>query len=275
MTGIAWGPLGVNLTATAGALLALMLAVFGYALSRNRHRAIDAVWGAAFALVAVISFLLSTGHGDVERRLLLTALTMVWGLRLAVHIGLRGRGAPEDPRYEAFLAKARGSRTWFAFTRIYLLQGFLVWFVSLPVQFGQYAAGDTRTTASTVVAAVAVAVGCALWVLGLVFEAIGDWQLSRFKADPANRGKLMRTGLWRYTRHPNYFGDACVWWGLFLVAASSWPAWLTVLSPAVMTWLLTRGSGKPLLEARLAATRPDFADYAVTTSGFLPRRPRR
>jgi steroid 5-alpha reductase family enzyme len=271
MPGIAWGPLGLNLAATAGALLALMTAVFGYGLARDRHRAIDAVWGAAFALVAAIGLLLAAGNGDVGRRLLLTGLTVVWGLRLAIHIGLRGRGAPEDPRYEAFLSKARGNRTWFAFTRIYLLQGFLVWFVSLPVQFGQYATGAGNRLAS----AATVTVGCALWILGFAFETVGDWQLSRFKADPANRGRLMRTGLRRYTRHPNYFGDACVWWGLFLIAASTWSVLLTIPSPVVMTWLLTRGSGKPLLEARLARTRPDFADYAATTSGFLPRRPRR
>ena len=118
-------------------------------------------------------------------------------------------------------------------------------------------------------------IGVALWLVGIGFESIGDWQLARFKADPANRGRLMTRGLWSYTRHPNYFGDACVWWGLFLIGAGAWPVLLTILSPLLMTWLLTSGSGKPLVEAHLMATRPGYAEYAARTSPFLPRPPKR
>jgi steroid 5-alpha reductase family enzyme len=263
--------LGLNLAASAAAVLVMMVGAFAYAVARNLYRSIDAVWGAAFAVVAVVTAALSAGHGDTGRRALITTLTVIWGLRLTVHLGLRGRGAPEDPRYEALLSRAHGSRARYAFTRVYLLQGALIWFISLPVQVGEYGTGPLTTTAALVFAVA----GGALWLCGLFFEAVGDWQLTRFKADPRNRGSLLMTGLRRYTRHPSYFGDACVWWGLFLLAADQGLGLATVLSPVVMTLLLTRVSGKPLMEARLAATRPEYASYASHTSGFLPRRPRR
>src|SRR6185312_10702217 len=119
------------------------------------------------------------------------------------------------------------------------------------------------------------AVGVALWLLGFTFEAVGDRQLDRFRADPANRGRVLETGLWRYSRHPNYFGDACVWWGLYALAALAWPGPLTVLSPLLMTWLLTAKTGKPLLERHLTGRRPGYADYVARTSGFVPWPPRR
>ncbi|GAA1990847.1 DUF1295 domain-containing protein [Catenulispora subtropica] len=252
----------------AAVLLALFSGVFLVGWARARHRYVDAVWGSAFALVAVVTLTLSGGHGDTARKVLLTACTVIWGLRLSVHIAWRGRGAPEDPRYAAMLSRAGGNPAWAAYTRVYLLQALLVWFISLPVQAGMFASG--RSAVGTVL----LAAGFGLWLLGLGFESVGDWQLARFKADPANRGRLMASGLWRYTRHPNYFGDACVWWGLFLIAAGAWPAALTVASPVLMTWLLVAGSGKPLVEAHLSETRPGYADYAARTSSFLPRRPK-
>jgi steroid 5-alpha reductase family enzyme len=265
MSGTAVGAWAGNLAVTAAVALAFMSGVFVIGAMRQRHRTVDVAWGLAFALIALVSFALSSGHGDTGRRALATALTVVWGVRLAAHITARGRGEPEDPRYEAFLAKARGNRVWYAYTRVYLLQGALVWFISLPVQIVQFGTG-TLTLAAVP--------GVLLWAVGMFFEGVGDRQLSRFKADPANKGALLRSGLWRYTRHPNYFGDACVWWGLYLLGVDQWAALLTVLSPLTMTWLLTRGSGKPLVEAHLIRTRPEYAEYAAHTSGFLPRRPR-
>jgi steroid 5-alpha reductase family enzyme len=252
----------------AAALLILFSAVFVVGNARQRHRYVDAVWGSAFALIALLTGALSTGHGDDWRRWLLTACTVIWGVRLSAHIARRGRGTPEDPRYAAMLAKAGGHPVWAAFTRVYLLQAALVWFISLPVQVGLTAGGRSAAGIAT------AALGTALWLVGFGFEAVGDAQLARFKADPAHRGQLMTTGLWRYTRHPNYFGDACVWWGLFLIAAGTGRGLLTVFSPILMTWLLTAGSGKPLVEKHLSATRPGYADYASRTSSFLPRRPR-
>lgn len=205
--------------------------------------------------------------GDPGRRLLVTVLTAVWGLRLALHIARRGRGHGEDPRYEALLAKAPGNRDLYALRIVYLLQGALVWLVSLPVQAAQYGARPLSVFAVA---------GAALWAVGLFFEAVGDHQLARFKSDPAHRGRVMDRGLWSLTRHPNYFGDFCVWWGLFLVAcdAGAAPAAVTVVSPLTMSYLLLRGSGKPLLERHMAE-RPGYAAYAARTSGFFPRPPKR
>ena len=266
MSGTALAAWAAALPFTALAAIALLTAVFAIGVATGRHRIVDAAWGPAFALVAVVDFGLSTGHGDTGRRIIVLALTAVWGLRLAVHIARRGRGKPEDPRYEALLAKAHGSRNLYAYMHVYLLQAVLVWFISLPVQMAQFGAGAPGPLA---------VVGIVIWLLGMVFEAVGDWQLARFAADPANKGRLMRSGLWRYTRHPNYFGDACVWWGLFLVGADRWAGLCTILSPVVMTLLLTVGSGKPMTERHMIATRPEYADYAARTSGFIPLPPKR
>nr|WP_238426951.1 DUF1295 domain-containing protein [Streptomyces adustus] len=245
--------------------LAVMLVTFAVAVRRRLHRIVDVAWGLGFTAVALVSCAASAGEGDTGRRVLVTVLTSVWGLRLAAHIARRGRGHGEDPRYEALLAKAPGSRDLYALRMVYLLQGALVWLVSLPVQAAQY----VRTEMSGLAWA-----GTALWAVGLFFEAVGDAQLARFKADPAHRGRIMDQGLWRYTRHPNYFGDFCVWWGLYLIACdSAATAALSLVSPVVMSFLLIRGSGKPMLERHLAG-RPGYARYAARTSGFFPRPPR-
>jgi steroid 5-alpha reductase family enzyme len=164
------------------------------------------------------------------------------------------------------LARASGDPRWVALRKVYLLQALLVVPVSLPVQAAQYlplAPGPE------------VYAGCALWLVGLFFEAVGDHQLAAFTSDPANRGRIMDRGLWSWTRHPNYFGDFCVWWGLFLFACGAWQtAAATVVSPVVMSLLLTVGSGKRMLEAHMAG-RPGFAEYASRTSGFLPRPPKK
>lgn len=266
MTGTDLRAWALSLPITAAACLLLFTAVFGYAARRNRHRAVDVAWGAAFTIVAAIGFALSSGHGDAARRTFVLVLTAVWGLRLAVHIALRSRGQGEDPRYEKLLAKSRGSRAWYAYTHIYLVQAALVWFVSLPIQVAQFGTAPPGPQTAAV---------CVLWLVGFAFEAIGDRQLARFKADPANRGRLMTSGLRRYTRHPNYFGDACVWWGLFLLAADQPAGLCTLASPVVMTLLLTVGSGMRLADRHLVATRPQYAAYARRTSGFIPLPPRR
>ncbi|MCX3063052.1 DUF1295 domain-containing protein [Streptomyces beihaiensis] len=244
-----------------------MLGTFAIALRLGVHRVVDIAWGPAFAAVALVTFGVSAGQGDPGRRLLVTALTVGWGSRLAFHIARRGGGHGEDPRYEAMLSRARGDRNLYALRMIYLLQGALVWLVSLPVQAAQYTSRPLSVLAF---------VGTAVWCVGLFFEAVGDAQLARFKADAANRGRVMDQGLWRLTRHPNYFGDFLVWWGLFLVACDGgWQAaLLCVVSPLVMSTLLINGSGKRLLERHMAG-RSGWDAYAARTSGFFPRPPRR
>ncbi|WTG93517.1 DUF1295 domain-containing protein [Kitasatospora sp. NBC_01560] len=248
-----------------------MLAAFAVGLRTGRHRGVDVAWGLAFTAIALTGYALSANYGGGAggglRRALATALVVVWGLRLAAHIARRGRGAPEDPRYARMLARApAGRRTAYALRKVYLLQAAIAWFVSLPVQAAQYLPDPPGAV---------VWAGVLLWAFGLCFEAVGDHQLARFRADPANRGRVMDRGLWAWTRHPNYFGDACVWWGLFLLAADAPVGWACIGGPLLMTWLLAFGSGRPMLERQLAAGKPGWAEYAARTSSFLPRPPRR
>jgi steroid 5-alpha reductase family enzyme len=256
----------VNLAVTLASALGVVLVAFAVGRAVGKHRIIDVFWGIGFAVVAAVGLLLSAGHGDPARRWVATVLTVGWGVRLALHIGIRGRGEPEDRRYEQLLARARGNRDLYALRTVYLLQGVSLWFISWPVQIAQYDPDGPGPLAW---------VGVAVWVAGIFFEAVGDAQLARFRADPADGGRVLDTGLWRYTRHPNYFGDACVWWGLWLVGAGSWAGLVAVLSPLTMTYLLTRRTGKPLLEAHLTGSRPGYADYVTRTSGFIPWPPRR
>ncbi|MEV4888137.1 DUF1295 domain-containing protein [Nonomuraea sp. NPDC055795] len=247
------------------ALVALLLIItFEVAIKAGKHAVIDVAWGLGFAVIALAAFV--QGGGDPLRRVLLLVLTCLWGLRLALHLGRRVAGSGEDPRYEALLAKATGSRNAYAFRTIYVTQGLIMLFVSLPVQVGMTTTGPVGWLGWA---------GVALWLVGFVFESVGDWQLARFRADPTSKQRVLDTGLWRYTRHPNYFGDAAIWWGLFLVAAERWPGVLTLFSPLVMTYFLLAKTGKPLLERRLSATRPGYADYVRRTSGFFPLPPKR
>jgi steroid 5-alpha reductase family enzyme len=256
----------LGLGVCAAGLLALLAATFAVALRLRKHSVVDVAWGLGFAVIGLLTVAVSAGHGCRGQRLLLTAMVLLWGVRLAWHIGRRNAGHGEDPRYLALLEKVpQPRRTAYAVRTIYLLQGALILFISLPMQLGQY---------SDRALGVLTWAGLGVWAIGLFFEAVGDRQLKRFKGDPANRGRIMDRGLWRYTRHPNYFGDACVWWGIWLVAAQTRVGAFTVLSPLVMTLLLTKGSGAALTERRMA-DRPGFADYVARTSGFFPRPPRR
>ncbi|MGW8976343.1 DUF1295 domain-containing protein [Streptomyces platensis] len=266
MTGFPWAAFAVNLAVAAGTAGAVMLLTFAVARAKGVHRLVDIAWGAAFAAVALAGYGMSAGHGDDGRRLLVTGATVLWGLRLSAHIARRGRGHGEDPRYDRLLARAPGSRDAYALRMVYLLQAALVWLISLPVQVAQYVPVPLGASAVA---------GGLLWAAGFACESVGDHQLARFKADPANRGRVMDRGLWSWTRHPNYFGDFLVWWGLFLLACGNGQtAALAVVSPLVMSLLLTYGSGKRLLENQLS-DRPGYAAYRARTSGFVPLPPRR
>lgn len=257
----------VLLAGLAAAVL-LQVATFFYALRVHRFSVVDVTWGPSFALIAVVGWLVSLdGSGDPGRRGLIVLLTSIWGLRLAWHIGARQRGeTQDDPRYTEMLAKSSGNPRLVALRMVFLLQAGIAWFVALPLQLAMVDAGGPGPL---------LWLGTLVWALGFFFEAVGDRQLQQFKASPANKGKVMDQGLWRYTRHPNYFGDACVWWGLFLIAADAgWP-WLTLLSPMLMTWFLVAKTGKPLMEKQLSKSRPGYAEYVSRTSGFIPWPPRR
>lgn len=253
------------LTTTLLVTLAIMLVLWALSLVLRDASIVDPWWGPGFATIAVTAWLLTDGWPD--RRLLITAMAVIWGLRLGGYLAWRNLGKGEDYRYRAMREAAGGGFWWKSLFKVFLLQGALMWFISLPLQLSQTATEPGFWTWLD-------GLGVGLWALGLFFEAVGDWQMARFKGDPANAGKVMNRGLWRYTRHPNYFGDTCVWWGLWLVAAATSIGFWTLLSPLLMTFLIVRVSGVALLEKDMENRRPDYREYVRRTSAFIPMPPR-
>jgi steroid 5-alpha reductase family enzyme len=247
------------------AVAAVLIVTFVAAKLAGRHNVIDTAWGLLFCAVAVVTFVASSGHGDGVRRWLLVVLPLLWGLRLAQHVGRRSFGKGEDPRYDQLLSKAKGNRDLYALRSVYLLQGILALLISAPIMVGGFEAASVGVLGW---------IGVVVWAVGVFFEAVGDAQMERWRADPAHKGQVIDVGLWRYTRHPNYFGDACVWWGIFLVAAERWPGVVTILAPILMTLLLTKGSGARILEKHMSQ-RDGWAEYAARTSGFFPLPPKK
>ncbi|MGA1361879.1 MAG: DUF1295 domain-containing protein [Ilumatobacteraceae bacterium] len=257
--------MGTAMIASALAIVTVMLTTWVISVMIKNASIVDIVWGLGFVVVAWTVRL--TVDGDPARQNLLTLLVTLWGLRLALYLGRRNIGHGEDFRY-VLMRRKHGAR--FPFVSLYTVfafQGALMWVVSLPVQLGQ--ADDGVSVGPLAV------IGVLLWMVGFLFETVGDAQLARFKKDPANAGKVMDRGLWSLTRHPNYFGDAVQWWGIGIVAAEAGTAAVGLIGPVVMTFLLTRVSGVPMLEHSMAKRRPGYEDYVRRTSAFLPRPPRK
>lgn len=226
---------------------------------------VDIFWGPGFTLTSWVYFL-ATPDGYLPRKLLITVLVTIWGLRLGWHIGRRNLGHAEDYRYRTW-REANGSIWWWkSFFQVFMLQGLLMWVIATPLLVAQLQAEPAYLTLLD-------AIGILFWVIGFTFEALGDWQLTRFKAESTNKGKVMRTGLWRYTRHPNYFGDATLWWGYFGLTLSVPGGFLTIFAPLLMTVMLMRVSGVALLEQNLKKTKPEYADYIASTNAFFPGLP--
>jgi steroid 5-alpha reductase family enzyme len=225
---------------------------------RRNVTIVDTLWPLLFVLAA-LAYVAAVPTGSA-RATLLVVLVSLWGTRLALYLAWRNRGHEEDRRYRDI---RRRNEPNFALKSLWLIFGFqavLAWVISLPLA-GGIGSGTPLGPLDWV--------GVALWAVGMVFEAGGDWQLARFKADPANAGRVMDRGLWRYTRHPNYFGDFCVWWGFFLVALSG-GAWWSIVGPLIMSFLLLRFSGVTLLEKDIGERRPAYADYIRRTNAFFP-----
>ena len=219
---------------------------------------VDTLWSLLFVIAAAVY--VTAADVPSQRSWLVLCLVSLWGVRLAAYLAWRNRGHEEDRRYQAI---RRRNEPNFALKSLWLIFGFqaiLAWIISLPLAGA--AAGDAPL-------GLLDWLGVALWAVGVFFEAVGDWQLARFKANPANAGRVMDTGLWRYTRHPNYFGDFCVWWGLYLCALSA-GAWWTVVGPLIMSFLLLRFSGVRLLERDIGERRPAYAEYVRRTNAFFP-----
>ncbi len=250
-----------------GALVILlyMTLLWAVSLALKNSSIVDIFWGAGFVLSVWLYHSL-TPDGLAARKGLLSLLVTIWGLRLSAHILWRNWGKPEDFRYAKWRQETGPSWWWRSYLKVYLLQGALMWIISVPLLGAQAQAPRSHLVWLDYI-------GLVIWAIGFFFEAMGDWQLARFKADPANQGQVLDRGVWRYTRHPNYFGDATQWWGFYLIALAA-GAWWSIFAPIIMTGLLLKVSGVALLEKTLKDTKPQYADYIARTSAFFPLPPK-
>ncbi len=250
--------MGLNL---AVAILVMIL-VWAVSVKLRDASIVDIAWGGNGALLALLTFILT--DGPLPRRLLITTIAASWGIRLALYIGRRQAARSEDFRYAAW-RKEQGAKAFplWSLHRIFLLQGVLNWAIAAPVQVAQTLPGPANLTLLDWA-------GLMVWGLGYLIEVAADRQLKDFLSDPENRGKVMDRGLWRYSRHPNYFGESLIWWGIFLVAAAVPWGWVTLFSPLLMTYFLLEVSGVPMLEEALAQRREGYRAYMERTSAFIP-----
>lgn len=261
----------MDITQAAGIMLITVSVIFIFMVLvwllslRLRNASIaDVFWGTGFILVAWTAFTVTPC--TTCRGMLAAVLTTMWGLRLSLHIFSRNRGRPEDPRYVRMREKHGSRFRIVSLFTVFLFQGLMMFIISLPVQAAIAGQCPDYITALDVL-------GSIVWAAGFFFESVGDYQLTGFLADPANRGKVMDRGLWRYTRHPNYFGEAVMWWGLFIIALSVRYGAYTAAGPLLITFLLLRVSGVTMLEKDMKESNPEYADYIERTSSFIPRPP--
>jgi steroid 5-alpha reductase family enzyme len=255
-------------TYALGLLVVMAMAIVGWlaSLAKGNVNLVDSLWSLFFLATAATYAWHAPDAGP--RSALVLALVALWALRLALHLALRNWGKPEDHRYQAIRANHSPGFAWKSLVIIFALQATLAWGISLPLAAAVFSPLPLNGLD---------ALGATMILLGLVYEAVADRQLARFKADPVNKARILDRGLWRYSRHPNYFGEACVWWGFWTIAlaGSGWCiAGLSLLSPLIMTWLLLRVSGVALLEKDIARRRPAYRDYIARTSAFIPWPPK-
>ena len=250
----------------AALVFGLMTVLWVFSVYRRDASIVDPWWSMAFLLVTAHTV---ARTGVTEAKTLLLLMVAAWAIRLWLHLLVRSRGKPEDPRYAGFRQRYGPARYWWvSLFQVFLLQGCLVLFISAPLQLAAVARPPDSITAADLV-------GLLIFAVGFGFEVVADWQLQTFRRDPAKKGQVLDTGLWRLSRHPNYFGEAVLWWGLWLCALDQPLGWVTVLAPLLMTFLLLRVSGVTMLDAHLSATKPGYADHVRRTSAFVPRAPLR
>ena len=257
--------MGSALAIAAITIAVIMIGTWLLSLVLKNASIVDIVWGLGFAITSWV--LAITVDGNSGRQILLAVMVGLWGVRLGGYLAKRNIGHGEDWRYKAMRKKKGPKFGLISLVTVFGLQGTLMFVVSLPVIFGN---GDS----SPGVGPIAV-MGIMVWMVGLAFEAVGDLQLARFKKDPSNAGKVMSTGLWSLTRHPNYFGDALLWWGIGIVGAETGSGVVGFVGPLVMTLFLLKVSGVPMLERSLMKRREGYAEYAARTSAFIPRPPKK
>src|SRR4030043_276382 len=243
------------------AILSMMFILWIISTRIKNVSIVDLFWGFGFVLACFIYFLKTDGLET--RKILLVTMVSIWGMRLSIYLAWRNMGKGEDHRYQKFRQDYGEHRYWWiSFFQTFLLQGVLMWLISAPLLGAQYYnAGNALTVFDFI--------GVFIWIIGFIFETGGDIQLARFKADPANKGKVLNKGFWHYTRHPNYFGDAAVWWGYGLICLAT-GSYLPVLGSILMTALIIKVSGVALLEKSLKEQKPQYKDYVERTSSFFP-----
>jgi len=247
----------INLAAVA----VLETAGWLISLKRNNVTIADSLWGLGFIIIAWLTFL--QGDGYLWRKVILTAAVTLWGLRLSWHITKRGKGKGEDPRYSEW-RKEYGSRfPLVSLFRVFLVQAFFMWLIAMSVQIAQSASHPEYLTRTDVA-------GLIIWVTGFTIESFADRQLSSFIKDPANRGRVMKYKLWRYSRHPNYFGESTMWWGIYIISCSVQYGLFTIVSPLIITYTLLKITGVSLMEETMFKDNPEYAEYKRTTSSFIP-----
>jgi steroid 5-alpha reductase family enzyme len=246
-----------------GAALLMGFGAWLLSLPRRSVSHVDSFWSLFFLLMAGVYAVMAPTLA--ARAYLMLALVAVWAIRLSIHITWRNWGEGEDRRYQRIRRENEPGFAWKSLYLVFGVQAFLAWVISLPL---------LAAILGTAPLGALDFAGAALWLVGFAFQAVGDQQLARFKARPGSEGQVMDRGLWRYTRHPNYFGEACMWWGFFLIAASA-GGWWAFVSPVVMTFLLLRVSGVTLLERDIAERRPGYRDYVRRTNAFFPGPPRK
>jgi len=250
--------------ANLAAITALMTTGWVTSVKHQNVTIVDSLWGLGFVLVALITFLMGSGFDG--RRILVLLLTAMWGLRLTAHLTWRNWGQKEDHRYGQWRHKSGPRFWWVSLFKVFWLQAIFLWVISLVLQHAMLATQPVYFTILDLA-------GTLIWLIGMGFESIGDWQLARFKADPHNRDRVMDQGLWAWSRHPNYFGEFLIWWGFFLISLSTPGGWWTISSPIIVSLVLLKMTGVPLTEAALKKRRPGYADYVQRTSVFFPRPP--
>lgn len=254
----------VILLTSAILIVITMTLVWFLSLLTKKMSIVDGFWGLGF--IGVTLYFFFTGIDMEPRRFLISYIVTLWGLRLAGHIFYRNHGHAEDPRYAAW-RKDWGKNTWWiSFFKVFMLQGVLMFIISLPIQMIMYSSGPFLTKLDWL--------GVFIWFTGWIFETVADYQLLKFKRRPENKGVVMNKGLWRYSRHPNYFGETLVWWGIFIISLSSGNWFVSILSPLLITFLLLKVSGVTMLEKRYEGN-DKYAEYKRKTSPFFPLPPKK
>ena len=254
----------MNFLIALSVILILMVILWLISIPIKNVSIVDAFWGMGFVVVNATYFILEPLI--FTRNIIVLLLVSIWGIRLSAYLFKRNYGKPEDFRYQEFRRHYGVNRYWWvSFFQVFILQGSLIMIVSLPL-FGIH--GETISNELNSIDYLALL----CWSIGFLFESVGDYQLTKFKKNPANKGTILKTGLWRYTRHPNYFGDALFWWGIWCVSVTiSLKALIVIFARALMTFLIVKISGADLLEKSLVKNRPGYQDYMAQTNRFIPK----